>query len=394
MPQKLARGLIGAGVFAVSLAVLTATFVQPALLKAPTRKATTLVSVSPATALDPASGAQVPGIFTQKRIVGTHTVRQGNRTVSLGNGSTAVYDDYTESAFVSSDGSITRDLGKTLNTQAFDRSTGAGKPGFTSDTLATTAQLFKFPFGTQKKTYSLWSIKAVKAFPATYVRETKVGGVDVYEFRQIVTPTDLGPLPVVKAIPGALVGEPKTPSIPANQWVEDPEQRYFVEPASGSIVGGSSRSHIWAQTGDGRRVDILQLDNAVPDPTTQAQLIQDAQEAHASVNLLKVIPPVAGVVGLLLLVLGLLRLRLHRLPAGAEEESRQVEPEAPVSRDAVPVRAGVPVAGSRVIDLTKVGSPDTVRLPNGHDPAHRPVTPEVGSGRGIDGDGGREQPRG
>ena len=142
MSNKLAPALIGGGVFFLATAALTVAVVQPALLKAPIQKTTTSTSVGPAMALNPATGTQVPGIFTQKRNVGTHTVQENGKAVGLGDDSTAVYDDYVETSFVSSDGSITRDYGKTLQTQAFDRSTGAGKPGFTGDTLASTAQFW------------------------------------------------------------------------------------------------------------------------------------------------------------------------------------------------------------------------------------------------------------
>ena len=389
MSSKLAPVLIGGGVFFLATAALTLTVVQPALLKAPIQKTTTSTSVGPAMALDSATGTQVPGILTQKRNVGTHTVQRNGKAVGLGDDSTAVYDDYAETTFVSSDGSIKRDFGKNLQTQAFDRSTGAGKPGFTSDTLATTAQFFKFPFGTEKKTYSMWNTKAGKAFPATYVRETTVGGVQAYEFKQVVTPTDLGPLPVLKAIPGSFVGEPQTPSIPANQWVEDPEYRYFVEPASGSIVGGSSQSHIWAQTADGRKVDILKLENVAPDQESQARLIKDAKEAHASVSLLKTLPIVAALLGLVLLGLGLYLLRrsLARAdqrgegdPASVDVRDRETEGLVKVTHSGP---GGQPHDG-HTVDLTQDN-----QHANGHSAENKPAASRWGRAS----EGNREQSR-
>ena len=329
MPIKTARFLIGGGVFCLSLAALSLTLVQPALLKAPLQKATTTVSQGPATALDSATGRQVSGTFTQKRIVGTHVVKSGTRSEVPGNDSTALYDDYTESSFVSSDGTFTRDFGKTLQTQAFNRNTGSGRPGFRGDTVASTAHFFKLPFGTEKKSYLMWNTKAIKAYPATFVRETEIRGVRTFEFHQIVPPTDLGPLPVVKAIPGALVGDPSTPSIPANQWVEDPDQRYFVEPASGAIVSGSSRAHIYAQTVDGRKVDLLTLNGVTPSPTSQTQLVNDAQDAQASVSLLRTIPLVAAIVGLLLLGAGLVLLRRGDRQELADDEAYDLTEDAP-----------------------------------------------------------------
>lgn len=312
MRNTSARVLLGAGAFTLSLAGLTVAVAQPALLKAPVVNSTSTEASGPALKLDASTGEQVPGTFRQFRAVGTKT-QDGK---PLGGGDVAVYDSYSETTFTPQGGTEVP-LTKTLYTQAFDRSTGAGRPSVAGDTAGTTANVFKLPFGTEKKTYAMWDSTAKKAFPLTYVGEKTLQGLPVYEFKQVVTPTNLGPLPVVKAVPGALVGEPGTPSIPADQWVEDLDKRILVEPTTGSIVGGVSAPHIWAQTADGRKVDVLTIRAAVPTAAAQKALVASAKESKSKAQLLQRAPFVLAALGLLLLGLGAALLRRRRTTADA-----------------------------------------------------------------------------
>jgi len=356
--SKLAPLLLGGGAFLLTLALLVALVAKPALLKAPLVNSSTTQATSPALRLDSTTGQQVAGEFQQTRSVGSHTVDQGGKKVAQGNGDTAVYDDYTSSNFVAA-GGATSTLSKGLSTTAFDRSTGAGQPGRFADTTATTGNVFKLPFGTEKKTYSWYDGQAKQAFPLEFVRETQVEGVDAYEFRQVVPPTDLGPLPVVGALPGSLLGEPETPSIPANQWVEDTDKRVVIEPVTGQQIAGVSHTHIWAQTADGRKVDVLTLQNATSTPESERSTVASVKESKSKAQLLGRLPWVLGLLGLLLLLAGLLLLRRRAsdrrttgdgstvvdddsaYPAGDTAVRRGGSARIPTSRDTV---GGTPAA--------------------------------------------------
>ncbi|MCW2776489.1 MAG: hypothetical protein JWN17_214 [Frankiales bacterium] len=333
MRNTSARVLLGAGAFSVTLAALVAGVATPALLKAPLVNSVTTQASGPATKLDAATGAQVAGTFRQVATKGTHTV--GGK--AAGDSDVAVYDSYSASSFAPAGGGPVAELTKILYTQAFDRSTGVGRPSVAGDTLGTTAHAFKLPFDVQKTTYQLWDSSAEKAFPLRYTRETTVGGLDVYAFTQDATATDLGELPVLKAVPGALVGEPQTPSIPAHEWYENLGKVVYVEPVTGSIVGGKSNPHLWAQTADGRKVDVLKAQGVGLVPASQSEVVADAKDNAKKAGLLHTAPWVLGVLGLVLLVAGFVMLR--RRPVAAHTIDLDERTTAlPVPRAEDPVR--------------------------------------------------------
>jgi len=369
--SKLAPLLLGGGAFLLTLALLVGLVAKPALLKAPLVNSSTTQAVSPATRLDSATGAQVQGEFQQTRSVGSHTVDRGGSKVAQGNDDTAVYDDYTSSNFVA-EGGATSTLTKGLATTAFDRSTGAGKPGQFSDTTGTTGHVFKLPFGTEKKTYSWYDGQAKQAFPLEFVRETTVEGVAAYEFRQVVPPTDLGPLPVVGALPGSLLGEPETPSIPANQWVEDTDKRVVIEPVTGQQISGVSHTHVWAQTADGRKVDILTLENAMSTRESLLSTVASVKDSKSSAQTLGRLPWILALLGLLLLAAGLLLLRRRNRDRDAG------------STPAEPLHAGTATQQVRSTGDDVHRRPGgSARLPQSRPAQHVATTPVASSG-GLD----------
>ena len=302
----MARVALGAGAFSLTLAGLTAGVAAPALLKAPLVSSTSAEAVGPAVRIDSKTGRQQEGTFTQYRAVGTKVCQQKWCGVGspMGDEGTAVYEAYSESSFVPAGTSTRVELTKTIVTQAFDRSTGEGRPEFRGDATRSEAHAFQLPFGVEKKTYQLYDALTRQAFPLTYKGEKKVAGLDVYEFQQVVPPTNTGPMPGTRAVPGVWVGEPKSAGVMANQWVEDRDKRVWVEPVTGRIVGGSSNTHVWAKTADGRTVDLLRVDGATSTKASLARAVADVRDARRSAVAVQRGPWLLGGLGLFLLGLG------------------------------------------------------------------------------------------
>lgn len=280
MATKLAERLLaGTGGLAVVIAGASVVL-TPLLLKAPLSQDSHLRATGPATFLDTATGAPVTGTFVQESTLRTHQVNG----IAAGSSTVASYDQVQTQSFVS--GARTRELPGSTLTHAFDRSTGAGRPGTQGDTVGTTAHLFKLPFGTQKRDYTIWDGTARRAVPLVYEGEKTIDGLRTYVFRRDVRATDLGVLPIFLAVPGSWVGHPEVPSIPAHEWYESTDSTLYVEPVTGSLVGGASSPHVWAQTTGrlgGLKVDLLRVDRATPVAKDAARLIADAKAARAKV---------------------------------------------------------------------------------------------------------------
>lgn len=288
--------------------------VRPLLLKAPLDIRLDLRSSGAATVLDRATGRPVAGTFLQASSVRSH-LRGGSRA---GSATTAAYDQVSQSSI---DGRV---LATSRVTQAFDRSTGAGRPGRQGDQLGTTAHVFKLPFGTRRRTYPVWDETARKAVDLDYAGDAVVGGLPVYVFHRDVAPTDLGPLPVFGAVPAAWLGLPGRGSVPVHEWYENRDSTLYVEPVTGSFVGGASSPHLWAQTQDGRRLDLLTVTAATPVPAASERLVRAARHARDQVLLLRRTPWLLGTAAVVLLALagGLHRRGSsrvdHRLPVAEQ----------------------------------------------------------------------------
>ncbi len=302
-PHYVRTKLLAASAGLCAILAVLLVILAPLLLKAPTTVDRQTRSTGPAMFLDRATGTLRPGTFEQVSTVTTH--RSGTAIAS--------YDQVATQTFVAA--GVRTELSRNALTQAFDRSTGAGRPGVQGDTVGTTAQLFKLPFNTGHRTYAIWDETAKKAVDLVYVGERTLRGLPVLEFRRDVGPTDLGELPLFKAVPGAWVGHPELPSIPAHEWYENTDTALYVEPVTGSLVGGRSSPHVWAQTTGklgGLRVELLRVSRATPVEADAAALVATARTAKGKVQLLRRTPWALGVVALLLAGSAVLTHRPHR----------------------------------------------------------------------------------
>jgi hypothetical protein len=310
LPTTASRVLCGLGVLAV-LGAGGAVLVRPLLLKAPLDIGSSLRSTGSATFVDVATGRPVKGTFAQETRLRAHDL--GGRRA--GTAAVAAFDSTSRSTFTPTGGGPVRELASSTSTYAFDRSTGAGRPRAQGDTLGTTAHLYKLPFGTERRDYTAWDDTAEREVPLRFEGERDLDGLHVLVFSRDVPPTDLGVLPVFQAVPGSFVGRPETPSIPAHKWYESRGSRLYVEPVTGTFVGGQSSPHLWARTTGplaGLEVDLLTVDAASPDQASAARLVADAAHSREQVLRLRRAPWVLGAPGLGLVAVALLGGRRRR----------------------------------------------------------------------------------
>jgi hypothetical protein len=328
MVSKSASALVGAGVFSLSLAGLTVAVVQPALFKAPTIFSTTTDFVGTGSHIDSSTGKLVSGAVTLKRSTGTHTHVVNGKKVADGNSKVVTYDIYGDTNFTADGGTTAVNLSKTLSTYAFDRNTGRLQRGdHGPDTVAAPgAYAIKLPFGAKKTSYQYYDDNTGTTTTLSYVGEKTINGLKTSEYSYSVPGTDVGALPVVGAVPGAWVGEPSVPSVPAHKYVSVQEHVFF-EPVTGSPVGATVDERVWAQTASGKTVDLVTVNGLHVTPASQAKVIKDAKASKSKVQLLQRAPWVLGGLGLLLLGGGLfLRRRQQGAHAGGQPDVSSILP--------------------------------------------------------------------
>lgn len=232
----------------------------------------------------------------------------------------AVWDTYTCTDTPSFDcASGKTPLSSTKDRVAFDAHTGrtVAWDGTTTETGGKESAgdfkglYFKFPFGTQKKTYEFWDGTLGKATPAVYKGETTIKGLDVYEFEQVIEPTKTGTIDV----PGSLVDEDAA-EVTADRIYAN-TRSFLVEPVTGVIVKGGESQDSYLEVDGERKLTTTKATLGY----TDAYIQETVDEYKGKATLLKAVdstfPLVGGIVGLVLLVLGVAGLARGRKESGA-----------------------------------------------------------------------------
>jgi len=125
---------------------------------------------------------------------------------------------------------------------AFDESDGTGVECDTCDTWIAESdgetveevptdfegQIYKFPFGTEQKSYDVWDGPTGEAVEATYEGEESIEGTTVYKFVQVIEPTVID----TREVPGSVFGSEEA-SVQA-EMVYAMTRTFYVEPATGA----------------------------------------------------------------------------------------------------------------------------------------------------------------
>ncbi|WP_040784743.1 DUF3068 domain-containing protein [Nocardia pneumoniae] len=178
-----------------------------------------------------------------------------------------------------------------------------------ADPVQHTGLQYRFPIGTEKKTYPYFDLNVRKTFDATFVEETEINNMTVYHFQMSVPATNLWD--VVQSPTNRL-------SLPAAKWgVEGGETpvtmtRYYtntrdlwVEPQTGTVVKGGEQLHLYySRTADKPEVTALKSHIVFDENTVESQ-ISVAKENIDKLSLYgRIMPIVLGVLGVIALIAG------------------------------------------------------------------------------------------
>jgi hypothetical protein len=199
---------------------------------------------------------------------------------------------------------------------ALDRKTGAALPwdgqwldtGNDRQDVEYSGQIYKFPFGTEKKTYQIFDRDINATQPATFVKTEEINGVETYQFRQEIrdgrqeVPNDRLQVLLSQLVQGATTGE-----IHYNNT-----RTVWVEPVTGQFIKVQENQEKTLVGDNGESVKILDAVFTYTDDTIKRSA-DTASSNRQRLQLVTVWGPLGlVVVGLILVVLGLMLGRRSR----------------------------------------------------------------------------------
>lgn len=204
---------------------------------------------------------------------------------------------------------------------AVDRKTGAAVDwdGAWLDTGANrqpvdyTGHMYKFPFGTEKKSYDIFDRDLLTAEPAKFVKTEDIDGQETYQFvQEIRNATQELPADRLQAILSQLM-----PTATSGSVTYSNIRTVWVEPTTGQFLRVQEEQKKTLVGNDGSSVDILDATFLYTDDTTQ-RAADAAANNRQSLNLVGLWGPIGlGVLGLILAIVGGVLLARAPKTAGA-----------------------------------------------------------------------------
>lgn len=309
MARRIGYVLVFVGFFLVFSALSVRFYAYPRLQKAPLNQYSEPVAVGTGTYFN---RAQLQEVTAQLQ-----NIRTVKGDAKAGNASTAVWDSFSVTKDLGDNGVITA----TQERVAMDRVTGESKH-CCGDQPPHSGLTFKFPFNTQKRTYSFWDTTAKQAFPAAYAGSERIQGLDVYRFEQRFSNVRLDTVQVS----GAQAHQPDVATVPATVIYSN-VKTLWVEPRSGIIVKAGQDVTQILQTDAGVQVLTAFKGQLVYDANTVNGNVDDASSAASQLRMIQWTLPIGALVlGVVLIVVGVIVIGRHpttRVDGQAQETSEQ-----------------------------------------------------------------------
>ena len=308
--------LAGLGTFLIVFALLQAFWVTGQVIKFPLNQYASVTLTDPnATYFSVAKLTEMSGV----NLEATYTIK-GN--AAAGSSSTAVWNqfiyvyDQTNKLPVQT---ITR-------TFAFDRRTaqlvnccGANVNGDSSIQQHGYVG-YVLPIGTKKQTYDVFDTNLNKPVPFVYTGIGDVDGTQAYKYSVNVPPTQNG----TQTVPGSLVNS-SAASVTLPQYYEV-HSTYWIDPVTGALLNVTQDEKLTLRNTDGSTALSLLNANLVATQASIDGLVAIDNDQLSKASLVgTLLPLMAGVIGLLLLIVGLVLFRRPEETAEAAPSRREPE---------------------------------------------------------------------
>lgn len=316
--------LTGLGVFLIMLAVLSRFFVPAQAVKFPLNEyTTTTLQANNASYFSSKLVSELSGVTLQ-----TTTTTKGDVAAakSIGSSTAAVWDNYSAVEDITNHDPVS--IPADGNALAFDRKTGVLVPWIGNSVdgvhfnVTGQEQGNLFPLGTQKKDYQVFDATLLRPVTFHYMGTATTDGVATYVFLANVPATQVG----TKSLPGALVGlKPSEVTLPE---FYSAKETYYVDPVTGVPLAVDQNVQQTLQDNSGTTRLVLLSADFKTTPASVASGVNRVRDATTKINALTVIAPIAaGLLGIILLVIGLVLSRLQ--PEDEEYEDDEASIRVP-----------------------------------------------------------------
>ena len=311
--------LTGLGVFFIVVAVMARFVIPGPAIRFPLNEySTSTVQATNASYFSPKFVTEESGVT----LVATNT-QKGDVAAAkqIGASKYAVWQSYTAIK------DVTHHLMVSIpaqgNTLAFDRKTGVLHPwsGNMVDGQHVTVrgQGPLFPFNTKKQSYQVFDSTLSKPVTFRYSGTATTGGIATYVFKATIPSTQTG----AKQLPGSLVGM-KAPEVTLPQFYRASET-FYVDPKTGVPLAIDENVQQVLKDSTGTTRLILLSADFKTTPASLAAGVKTDNKARNEINLLTLVAPiVAGLLGLILLIVGLVLSRRGPEDELYEDDDRTV----------------------------------------------------------------------
>lgn len=195
--------------------------------------------------------------------------------------------------------------------------------------ISYTDQVYKFPFGTEQKSYKIYDSEIRTASDAKFVAVEDVDGIEAYHFHQVIPATKLNLDPSNIAV----LIQKFAPTATAGDVYYSTTRDVWVDPVTGTWVKVREQPKQEFKPNVGPSQILLQADFAYS-AETSANTGETVKSNVATLKLIGVYVPIGlGVLAILLLIGGFLLIR--RKAAGPPAGERDVDLPLPESRESL-----------------------------------------------------------
>ena len=334
MGKKTGLTMLGVGVFLLAMGLLSQFYAYGQLAVVPLNQNTVSYSEgSDATVFDIAGKQEITtDLLSTGNVVGD--VAASKKASTDLNRDIAVWEKLT---YTTKPGAVVSEATPPLSAShdriAFDRHTGEVVPCCgsyisssadidTGDELRDTATkvsglYYKFPFGTQKKTYQYWDGSLKKAVPALYKGTSNLDGLTVYKFEQEIAPTTVGQI----TAPASFFGIDEDGDVTLDRIYAN-TRTMWVEPETGVIIKSQEQQHAVAEYDGDEIATLTDVTSVYSDKTVDAN-VKEYTAKSSQLKMIRVwVPLIGDLLGVVLILLGL-GLLLRRRSEYRRSESRR-----------------------------------------------------------------------